>query len=61
VGVGFDLDSNFKRIQIPSNFDRPKKDTPELENFEIKYGYEGFEERNKLLHRNFSRFEMDLK
>jgi hypothetical protein len=32
-----------------------------LENFEIKYGCEGFEERNNFLHRNFFIFEIDLK
>jgi hypothetical protein len=31
-----------------------------LEKFKIKYGYEGFEDRNNFLHRNFSRFEMDF-
>jgi hypothetical protein len=38
-----------------------KNDLPELEKFEIKYGYEGFEERNNFIHRNFYRFELDLK
>jgi hypothetical protein len=28
-----------------SNFDQSKKDLPELRNFEIKYGFEGFKER----------------
>jgi hypothetical protein len=31
-----------------------------LENFQIKYGIEGFEERNNFPHGNFSRFRMDL-
>jgi hypothetical protein len=31
---------------------------PELEKFEIKYGFKGFEERNNVLHSNFFRFEM---
>jgi hypothetical protein len=31
-----------------------------LDKFKIKYGYEGFEDRNNFLHRNFSRFEMDF-
>jgi hypothetical protein len=31
-----------------------------LENFQIKYGIEGLEERNNFPHRNFSRFGMDL-
>jgi hypothetical protein len=33
-------------IQIHSNFDCSKKDLPGLENFEIKYGCQVFEERN---------------
>jgi hypothetical protein len=31
-----------------------------VENFEIKYGFEGFNERNNFLHRNFFRFEVDF-
>jgi hypothetical protein len=54
----FQSDSNY--IQICSNFDRSKKEFPELEQFEIKYGCEGFEERNNFLHSNFYRFEMDV-
>jgi hypothetical protein len=30
---------------------------PELEKFEIKYGCEGFDERNNFPYRNFPRFE----
>jgi hypothetical protein len=41
-----------------SNFGRSKKDLPQLGNFEIKYGFEGFDERNNFLHRNFFIFEM---
>jgi hypothetical protein len=37
-----------------------KKDLPELENFEIKYGFEDLEEMNNVLHRNFLRIVMDL-
>jgi hypothetical protein len=55
----FQTDSN--HIQILLNFDGSKKDPPELEKFEIKYCFEGFDERNNFLHRNISRFEMDLK
>jgi hypothetical protein len=29
-----------------------------LENFQIKYAFEGFEKRNDFLHRNFFRFEV---
>jgi hypothetical protein len=32
-----------------------------LEKFEIKYGFEGLEERNNFLHMNFSRCRMDFK
>jgi hypothetical protein len=35
-------------------------DLPKLEKFEIKYGCEGFEERNHFLHQNFFRFELDF-
>jgi hypothetical protein len=35
-----------------------KKDLLELEIFEIKYGFGGFEEMNNFLHRNIFRFEM---
>jgi hypothetical protein len=39
---------------------RSKKDLPELENFEIKYGCEGFAERNNFLQRNFYNIKMDF-
>jgi hypothetical protein len=55
----FQTDSN--HIQIRLNFDGSKKDPPELEKFEIKYCFEGFDEKNNFLHRNLSRFEMDFK
>jgi hypothetical protein len=38
-----------------------KNDHPELEKFEEKYGFKGFEEGNNFLHRNFIRFGMDFK
>jgi hypothetical protein len=28
--------------------------------FEIKYGFEGFDERNNFLHRNVFKFEVDV-
>jgi hypothetical protein len=37
---------------------RSKDGIPELEIFEIKYGFEGFEDRKNFLHRNFIRFEV---
>jgi hypothetical protein len=47
-------------IQIVTNFDRPKKDLPQLKKIEIKYGCKGFEERNIFLLKNFFRFKMDF-
>jgi hypothetical protein len=49
------------KIQIHSSYDRSKKDLPGLKKFRIKYGIEGFEERNNFLHRNFFIFKVDLK
>jgi hypothetical protein len=46
------------KIQTCSNLIRFKQDLPELENLEIKYGFEGFDERNNFAYRNFLRFEM---
>jgi hypothetical protein len=31
-----------------------------VENFEIKYGFEGFEERNNFFHRDFFIFKVDV-
>jgi hypothetical protein len=31
-----------------------------LQKIEIKYGFEGFDERNNFPYRNFSRFEMEF-
>jgi hypothetical protein len=59
----FELDSNFKWIQLISKcckIERSKRDLPWLKKFEIKYGFESSEGRNKFLHRNFFRFEMEL-
>jgi hypothetical protein len=58
--VQFDSDSNSNAIQIVSNFDRPKKYFPKLENFDMKYGFEGCEEWNNFLHRNFFKLKMDF-
>jgi hypothetical protein len=43
-----------------SNSNRCRKDLPGIKN-EIKYGWEGFEEKNNFLHRNFFSFEMNFK
>jgi hypothetical protein len=37
-----------------------KQDFTGIKKIEIKYGFEGFGERNNFLHMNFSRFEMDF-
>jgi hypothetical protein len=52
----FGLNSNSN----PINFDRSKKHLFELQKFEIKYGSEGFEERNNFCQRNFFIFKMDF-
>jgi hypothetical protein len=38
--------------------DRLKKYLPMIGKIEIKYSFEGFEEENNFLHRNFFRFEI---
>jgi hypothetical protein len=48
------------QIQTHSNLICSKWDLPELENFEIIYGYEGFDVINNFPYRNFLRFEKDL-
>jgi hypothetical protein len=61
--IDFCLNSNskeFKQNSNPINFDRSKKHLFELQKFEIKYGSEGFEERNNFCHRNFFIFKMDF-
>jgi hypothetical protein len=58
---GQSISNRFESIQIFlkfSNFDRFKKDFFGLKIFEIKYGFEGFKERNKFFHRNFLRFKV---
>jgi hypothetical protein len=50
--------SNFSKLNL--NFIQSKDDLNVLKKFQIKYGIQGFEERNKYLHRNFFRFELDF-
>jgi hypothetical protein len=58
---GIQNDSNyFKRFQNHSSFIRSKKDLPDLKKFEIKYGFEVFDEKNNFTYRNVSRFELDF-
>jgi hypothetical protein len=45
-------------FQIISNLNHSKKGLPKLEKFEIKYGFEGFKERNNFIHRNSFRFKI---
>jgi hypothetical protein len=52
--------NDFNLIQTHSNFTRSKQDLPELDKFEIKYGFEGFVERKNFPYRNFFIFEMDF-
>jgi hypothetical protein len=54
------VQTNSNSIQFVSNFDRPKKDLPELKKIETKYGCEGFEQKNNFLHRSFFRSERIL-
>jgi hypothetical protein len=60
VGTGLRINV-FKLVQKYSNLIRPKINLLDPQKFELKYGFEGFDERNNFLHRNFSRFEMDFK
>jgi hypothetical protein len=52
VGAQFQIKSNLFK------FIRSKQDLPELGKFEIKFGFEGCDERNNFAYRNFLRFEM---
>jgi hypothetical protein len=61
---GFEPDSNFRRIQIsskPSKVWMIKKGHSLAQKMSNKYDCEDFEERNKSLHRNVSRFKMNFK
>jgi hypothetical protein len=51
---------DFKLIQTHSNFILSEQDLSELEEFEGKYGFEGFKERNNFLYRIFFIFEVDF-
>jgi hypothetical protein len=51
------LNSNFKLVQTLTD---PEKTFPGSKKLEIKYGFEGSEGRNKFLHRNFFRLEIDF-
>jgi hypothetical protein len=46
--------------QIHSNTFLSKKDLSKVQKIEIKYGFEGFDERNNFLLRNFLKFEVDF-
>jgi hypothetical protein len=53
------INSNtLKLISHNFKFDSIQKGLFKLENFELKYGDEGFKDKNNFLHRNFFRFEI---
>jgi hypothetical protein len=53
--------SNFsKQIQIFPNFGPIRKVPSFAQKMEIKYGFEDISEMNNFIHRNISRFGMDL-
>jgi hypothetical protein len=53
------INSNtLKFISHNFKFDSIQKGLFKLENFELKYGDEGFKDKNNFLHRNFFRFEI---
>jgi hypothetical protein len=54
--------SNPFKLEFPthSNFDWSKNALPELQKFEIKYGFEYLEKRNYSVQRNFFRFGRDI-
>jgi hypothetical protein len=54
------VSNNFKLFLTHSNLIRSKHDLLELKNFEIKYGFEGFNENNNFPYRNFLRFEINF-
>jgi phosphoribulokinase len=54
------VQTNSNLIQTISNFDHPTNDLPELQQFEIKYSFEGLEKMNKFLHKNLFRFGGDF-
>jgi hypothetical protein len=58
--IQIQIQTNSNLIQIVTKFDRFKKDLPEIKKFGIKYVYEGLEERNNFIHRNFSRLGMEM-
>jgi hypothetical protein len=47
-------------IQKYLNLIHSESNIPGLKFFEIKYGFEGFDERNNFLHRNVFKFEVDV-
>jgi hypothetical protein len=57
IPIQIQIPMNSNSIQIISNFDQTKKDLPKLKIFEIKYGHEGFEERNNFLYRSSSDYK----
>jgi hypothetical protein len=61
AGEGRKNDPNLNLIiQKYSNLIHSKSDLSGFENFEIKYDFEGFDERNNFLHKNVFKFEVDF-
>jgi hypothetical protein len=54
------IQTNLNLNQTHPNFILSKHDFLGIKKFKIKYGCEGFEERNNFLHHNFFRFKMDF-
>jgi hypothetical protein len=52
--------SNEFKFNPVQNFVQSKLDLPGLENFDIKFGCEVFDERDNFPYRNFSRFEIEF-
>jgi hypothetical protein len=55
------LQTNLNSKQTHSNFILSKLDLHKLKKFEIKYCFEGFDERNNFFQRSLSIFDMDFK
>jgi hypothetical protein len=60
IQTGLNRFKQFQKFQNLSNLNQFKKDLPSLRKSEIKFGFEGFGERNNFLKGNFFRFEVDF-
>jgi hypothetical protein len=58
---GFELNPTVSNtIQTRSNLILSEQGLPILQKFEIKYGFEGFDERNNFSYKNFYLLEMEF-